>query len=119
MSDFYGPADETESVATVHAALDAGITLLDTGDFYGMGHNEMLLSQVLKTRRKEAFICVKFGAVRTPDGAFIGLDLRPGRSKIFSLIRSNGWEPIISTFISLAAWIRVFQLKIRLGQWRK
>ena len=83
MSDFYGPADETESVATVHAALDAGITLLDTGDFYGMGHNEMLLSQVLKTRRNEAFICVKFGAVRTPDGAFTGLDLRPGAIKNF------------------------------------
>jgi aryl-alcohol dehydrogenase-like predicted oxidoreductase len=83
MSDFYGVTDETASVATVHAALDAGITLLDTGDFYGMGHNEMLLAQVLKTRRKEAFVCVKFGAVRTPDGAFIGLDLRPAAVKNF------------------------------------
>jgi aryl-alcohol dehydrogenase-like predicted oxidoreductase len=83
MSDFYGPANETESVATIHAALDAGVTLLDTGDFYGMGHNEMLLSQVLKTRRNEAFVCVKFGAVRTPDGDFIGLDLRPAAVKNF------------------------------------
>ena len=61
MSDFYGVTDETASVATVHAALDAGITLLDTGDFYGMGHNEMLLAQVLKTRRNEAFVCVTWG----------------------------------------------------------
>ena len=83
MSDFYGPADETKSVATIHAALDSGISLLDTGDFYGMGHNEMLLSRVLKTRRNEAFVCVKFGAVRTPDGAFTGLDLRPGAVKNF------------------------------------
>ncbi|MBV9106704.1 MAG: aldo/keto reductase [Verrucomicrobia bacterium] len=83
MSDFYGPANETESVATIRAAMDAGITLLDTGDFYGMGHNEMLLSQVLKTRRNEAFVCVKFGAVRTPDGAFVGLDLRPAAVKNF------------------------------------
>jgi aryl-alcohol dehydrogenase-like predicted oxidoreductase len=83
MSDFYGQADEIQSVATIHAALDAGITLLDTGDFYGMGHNEMLLSHVLKTRRNEAFVCVKFGAVRTPDGAFIGLDLRPAAVKNF------------------------------------
>jgi aryl-alcohol dehydrogenase-like predicted oxidoreductase len=81
MSDFYGPADETKSVATLHAALDAGITLLDTGDFYGMGHNEMLLSRVLKTRRNDAFVCVKFGALRTPDGAFTGLDMRPAAVK--------------------------------------
>jgi aryl-alcohol dehydrogenase-like predicted oxidoreductase len=83
MSDFYGPADETESLATIHAALDAGVNVLDTGDFYGMGHNEMLLSRVLKTRRNEAFVCVKFGAVRAPDGAFIGLDLRPAAVKNF------------------------------------
>ena len=83
MSDFYGPADETKSVETIHAALDSGISLLDTGDFYGMGHNEMLLSRVLKTRRNEAFVCIKFGAVRTRDGAFTGLDLRPGAVKNF------------------------------------
>jgi len=83
MSDFYGPADETESLATIHAALDAGINLLDSGDFYGMGHNEMLLSRVLKSRRQDAFVCVKFGAMRTPDGAFIGLDMRPAAVKNF------------------------------------
>jgi aryl-alcohol dehydrogenase-like predicted oxidoreductase len=63
MSDFYGVADEAESLRTIHRALDAGINLLDTGDFYGMGHNEMLLRQVLKERRDEALVCVKFGAL--------------------------------------------------------
>lgn len=78
MSDFYGPADREESIATIHAALDAGITLLDTGDFYGMGHNELLLHEALAGRRREdAFIAVKFGALRSPDGSFIGFDGRP------------------------------------------
>ncbi|TBR60578.1 aldo/keto reductase [Westiellopsis prolifica IICB1] len=78
MSDFYGPADREESIATIHAALDAGITLLDTGDFYGMGHNELLLHEALTGRRREdVFIAVKFGALRSPDGNFIGFDARP------------------------------------------
>lgn len=78
MSDVYGLADRKESIATIHAALDAGITLLDTGDFYGMGHNELLLHEVLAGRRREdVFIAVKFGALRSPDGNFIGLDGRP------------------------------------------
>jgi aryl-alcohol dehydrogenase-like predicted oxidoreductase len=83
MSDFYGSADEAESLRTIHAALDAGINLLDTGDFYGMGHNEMLLCQVLKERRDDAFLCVKFGALRAPDGSFVGLDTRPAAVKNF------------------------------------
>ena len=67
MSDFYGPADRTESIATIHAALDAGITLLDTGDFYGMGHNEMLIREALTGRNREnVLISVKFGALRDP-----------------------------------------------------
>ncbi|WP_315788268.1 aldo/keto reductase [Fischerella sp. JS2] len=78
MSDFYGPADREESIATIHTALDAGITLLDTGDFYGMGHNELLLHEALTGRRREnVFIAVKFGALRSPDGNFIGFDGRP------------------------------------------
>jgi aryl-alcohol dehydrogenase-like predicted oxidoreductase len=82
MSDFYGPADETESIATIHAALDAGITLLDTGDFYGMGHNELLIHRALRNRRRESvFIQVKFGAQRDPEGAFIGYDARPAAVK--------------------------------------
>jgi aryl-alcohol dehydrogenase-like predicted oxidoreductase len=77
MSGMYGPSDEAESIATIHAALDAGINLLDTGDFYGMGHNEMLLSRALEGRRHKALISVKFGAMRTPAGAWIGVDGRP------------------------------------------
>ena len=78
MSDAYGPADREESIATIHAALDAGVTLLDTGDFYGMGHNELLLHEALAGRRREdVFIAVKFGALRSPDGKFIGFDGRP------------------------------------------
>jgi aryl-alcohol dehydrogenase-like predicted oxidoreductase len=83
MSDFYGSADEAESLRTIHRALDCGINLLDTGDFYGMGHNELLLRQVLKERRDEAFLCVKFGALRAPDRSFVGLDTRPGAIKNF------------------------------------
>nr|WP_242050540.1 aldo/keto reductase [Oculatella sp. FACHB-28] len=82
MSGMYGPADREESIATVHAALDAGITLLDTGDFYGMGHNELLLHEALAGRRREeVFIAVKFGAMRSPDGNFIGFDGRPAAVK--------------------------------------
>lgn len=78
MSDFYGPADRDESLATIHAALDAGITMLDTGDFYGAGANEMLVRDALAGRRREdVFIAVKFGAQRAPDMSFIGIDCRP------------------------------------------
>ena len=82
MSDFYGPADEAESIATIHAALDAGITLLDTGDFYGMGHNELLIREALRGRRREdVVLSVKFGAQRDPAGAFLGFDARPASVK--------------------------------------
>jgi len=78
MSDFYGPADRGESIATIHAALDAGITLLDTGDFYGMGHNEMLIREALAGRNhNEVQISVKFGALRAPDKKWLGYDSRP------------------------------------------
>ncbi len=84
MSGMYGPADETESIATIHAALDAGITLLDTGDFYGMGHNEMLIGDALRAvPRDQVLISVKFGAMRTPDGGWIGYDARPSAVKNF------------------------------------
>lgn len=78
MSDLYGPADETESIATIHAAMEAGITLLDTGDYYGMGHNEMLIREALKGgKRDKAILSVKFGGQRGPDGSWVGIDTRP------------------------------------------
>jgi len=82
MSGVYGPADDAESVSTIHAALDAGVTLLDTGDFYGMGHNELLLRDALKSRdRGSVFIGVKFGVQRDPRGALIGRDSSPNAVK--------------------------------------
>src|SRR6201998_4154560 len=75
MSGMYGPADRAESIATIHAALDAGITLLDTGDFYGMGHNEMLIGEAVKGVARDRFqVSVKFGAQRDPAGGWIGYD---------------------------------------------
>ena len=83
MSGMYGPAEEKASVATIHAALESGITLFDTGDFYGMGHNEMLLGRALGNRRGQALISVKFGAMRGPDGSWLGYDARPAAVKNF------------------------------------
>jgi aryl-alcohol dehydrogenase-like predicted oxidoreductase len=82
MSGIYGAADDAESVATIRAALDAGITLLDTGDFYGMGHNELLLSRVLReVPRDSVFVQVKFGGQRDPSGRFVGHDASPAAVK--------------------------------------
>ncbi|QDY89321.1 aldo/keto reductase [Arthrobacter sp. UKPF54-2] len=84
MSDLYGPADDAESVATIQAALDAGVTLLDTGDFYGMGHNELLLRDALRGRRREnALISVKFGVLRDAAGGWNGVDSSPAAVKNF------------------------------------
>ena len=82
MSGMYGPADRAESIATIHAALDAGIRLLDTGDFYGAGHNEMLIGEVLRdVGRDDMLLSVKFGAQRGPDGAWLGYDASPAAAK--------------------------------------
>ena len=82
MSDFYGAADRSESLATIKAAADAGITLIDTGDFYGMGHNEMLIGEALRQLpRDELVLSVKFGAQRGPDSGFIGYDASPNAVK--------------------------------------
>jgi aryl-alcohol dehydrogenase-like predicted oxidoreductase len=83
MSGMYGPVDEKTGVATIHAALESGVTLFDTGDFYGMGHNEMLLGRALQDRRDQALISVKFGALRGPDGSWLGFDARPAAVKNF------------------------------------
>ena len=84
MSGMYGNSEDDEGIATIHAALDQGITLLDTGDFYGMGHNEMLIARALKGRRDKALLSVKFGALRGPDGAWTGFDGRPASVKNFA-----------------------------------
>jgi len=82
MSDMYGPADRAESLATLHAAIDAGVTLIDTGDFYGMGHNEMLIGEALKGHDRDALtISVKFGAQRGPNGGWLGYDAHPNAVK--------------------------------------
>ncbi|MGZ8605958.1 MAG: aldo/keto reductase, partial [Actinomycetota bacterium] len=78
----YGPADEEESIATIHAALDAGVTLLDTGDYYAAGHNELLIREALHGRdRNGVVISVKFGLLRAPDGSIVGIDGRPAAVK--------------------------------------
>src|ERR1022692_3117583 len=88
MSGMYGASDDNESIATIHAALDAGVTVLDTGDFYGAGHNEMLIGRALKGRRDQALLSVKFGALRSPEG---------------------GWGWITSTFIAHPGSIPMFR----------
>jgi aryl-alcohol dehydrogenase-like predicted oxidoreductase len=88
MSALYGDADRAESIATIHAALEAGVTLLDTGDFYAMGHNELLIGEALRgapaARREQALTSVKFGALRDPDGGWAGYDGRPAAVKNFA-----------------------------------
>ena len=83
MSGVYGPADEIESIATIHAALDGGVTLLDTGDYYGAGHNELLIGRALRDRRDRVLLSVKFGALRAPDGSWLGMDARPSAIRNF------------------------------------
>jgi len=90
MSGMYGQSDERESLATIHAALDVGVNLLDTGDYYGAGHNELLISRALRDRRSAALLSVKFGALRAPDGSWLGMDTRPAAIRNFiaySLVR--------------------------------
>jgi aryl-alcohol dehydrogenase-like predicted oxidoreductase len=83
MSGMYGPTDERESIATIQAALDQGVSLLDTGDFYGAGHNEMLIGRALRDRRDKALLSVKFGALRAPGGGWGGVDARPAAVRNF------------------------------------
>jgi aryl-alcohol dehydrogenase-like predicted oxidoreductase len=83
MSGMYGPADESESLATIHAALERGVTLLDTGDYYGMGQNELLICRALRGKRDKAVVSVKFGVLRAPDGTWLMSDARPAAVKNF------------------------------------
>lgn len=81
MSGIYGSTDEAESLATIHAAMDAGVNLIDTGDFYGMGYNELLVGRAVHLERENVLLSVKFGAQRGPDGAWLGYDARPAAVK--------------------------------------
>ncbi|KAJ8138370.1 hypothetical protein OY671_008417, partial [Metschnikowia pulcherrima] len=85
MSGMYGAADRTVSIATIHAAVDAGVTSLDTGDFYGMGHSEISIGEAIRNRPRDSFsVSVKFGAQRDPRGGWIGYDARPAAVKTWS-----------------------------------
>jgi len=96
LSGVYGPAEDAESVATIRHAIDRGVTLLDTGDFYGNGHNELLLRRALDGLRDKVQLSVKFGVMRGPDGAALGIDNRPTAVKNFATysLRRLGVEVI-------------------------
>ena len=114
MSDFYGPTDRSESIATIHAALDAGITLLDTGDFYGMGHNEMLIREAVSGRVRDNFqISVKFGALRDPAKAWLGYDSRPAAVRNFL----SGLASTTSISIGRRGLILLCRSKRRSARW--
>lgn len=84
MSGMYGASNDDQSVITIHAAIERGINLLDTGDFYGMGHNELLIRRALQGRREKVLLSVKFGALRGPGGEWSGIDTRPAAVKNFA-----------------------------------
>jgi len=90
MSGMYGASDEAESLATIDLAIERGVNLLDTGDFYGTGHNELLIGRAIKGRRDKVLLSVKFGGLRAPGGGWVGFDARPAALKNFlcySLVR--------------------------------
>ena len=84
LSGMYGPTTDPQSIATIHAAIERGVTLLDTGDFYGMGHNEWLIRRAIEGKRERVLLSVKFGALRAPDGGWSGIDTRPAAVKNFA-----------------------------------
>lgn len=83
IGSWYGDTDESENIATIHEAIERGVNVLDTGDFYGMGKNELLVGRAIKDRRDKVLLSVKFGALRRPDGEFLGHDARPAATKNF------------------------------------
>src|SRR3954453_9058568 len=90
MSGSYAPTTDADGIATIHEAIDRGITLLDTGDFYGSGHNELLIGRAIRDRRDRVRLSVKFGAMRAPGGMFIGIDSGPAGGKAVLGLRSRG-----------------------------
>ncbi len=99
MSEFYGPTDEAESIATIHRALDLGLNFLDTADMYGSGANEILVGKAIRDRRKEVVLATKFGNVRDASGKFIGVNGRPEyvRSACDASLKRLGWTSSTST----------------------
>ncbi|RCX09659.1 aldo/keto reductase [Extensimonas vulgaris] len=96
MSEFYGPGDEAEAIATIHRALDLGVTLLDTADMYGVGRNEELVGRAIRGRREQVVLATKFGNVRAPDGSFVRIDGCPEyvRAACEASLRRLGVETI-------------------------
>lgn len=116
MSDLYGSKqtrDDKESLATINLAVEEGINFFDTADYYGMGHNEMLLREAMKGRRDKFFLSVKFGALCGLNGEFTGTDLRLLLSRTLFLILCRDLILITSTFISQGVWIHNSQLRIQ------
>src|SRR5205814_8476271 len=96
MSGMYGASDDDESIATIHAAMERGVNLLDTGDFYGTGANELLIGRAIRGRRDKVLLSVKFGVMRGPDGAFLGQDGRPNavRNSLAYTLTRPGTDPV-------------------------
>ena len=96
---WYGDSDEGESIATIHTALERGVNLIDTGDFYSLGKNELLVGRALRGRRDQALLSVKFGALRGPDGALLGFDARPAavKNSLAHSLSRLGVDPSTST----------------------
>ena len=119
MSEFYGRGDETESIATIHRALDLGVNFLDTADMYGIGRNEELVGRALRGRREQAILATKFGNVRGPNGEFLGVSGRPqyvrdaceaslkpiSRSRSSTSITSIEWTPPRRSRRPSAPWL--------------
>jgi aryl-alcohol dehydrogenase-like predicted oxidoreductase len=116
MSAFYGAADEAQSIAVIHRALDLGVTLFDTAEMYGPHTNEVLLGKALKGRRNEAFIATKFGINRQPDGSAV-TDGSPANVRARSRAASAVWASIISTSITSTASTPIRRSRRRSGRW--
>src|SRR5437870_6605782 len=110
---WYGDSDEAESVATIHEAIERGVDVLDTGDFYGMGRNELLVGKAVKGRRDKVLLSVKFGAFRGPDGEFLGLDTRPAATRTPSRTACRALASITSTSTGQRASIQTCRSRIR------
>src|SRR5690348_2214305 len=118
MSEFYGQGDDSESIATIHHALDRGVTFLDTADMYGWGKNEELVGRAIRGRRDDVFLATKFGNVRGPNGEFLGVRGDPEyvRSACEASLSGSGLRPSTST--TSTAWIRRSRSRIPSARWR-